>query len=102
MKILVIAEHDNSKLAEATLNAVSAATQFGGEVLLLVAGSDCGAVVAQASSLQGVTKVLVADAAHYRDQLVENIAALALRLVQEEGLEGIRSEEHTSELQSPL
>src|SRR5574337_17310 len=89
MKILVIAEHDNSKLAEATLNAVSAATQFGGEVLLLVAGSDCGAVVAQASSLQGVTKVLVADAAHYRDQLVENIAALALRPVQEERLEGI-------------
>lgn len=89
MKILVIAEHDNSKLAEATLNAVGAASQFGGEVLLLVAGCDCGAVVSQAKSLQGVTQVLAVDAPHYRDQLVENIAALVQRLVHEESLNGI-------------
>ena len=86
MKTLVIAEHNNLKIADATLNAVTAAGRFDSEVLLLVAGCDCGTVVAQARSLNGVSEVLAVDATHYRDQLVEDIAALVQRLVQEEGL----------------
>ena len=73
---LVIAEHDNATLKPATLNAVTAAAQIGGEVHLLVAGSACGAVAEAAAQIAGVGKVLLADAPHYADQLPENLAAL--------------------------
>jgi electron transfer flavoprotein alpha subunit len=43
MAILVIAEHDNTSIKAATLNAVTAATKIGGEIHLLVAGSACAA-----------------------------------------------------------
>ncbi|MCK0508001.1 electron transfer flavoprotein subunit alpha/FixB family protein [Aromatoleum anaerobium] len=89
MKVLVIAEHDNHKLAAATLNAISAAQQFGGEVQVLVAGCDCAAAVSEAGAVQGVAQVLSANAAHYRDQLVENLAALAAGLVRDEGFNAV-------------
>ena len=76
MAILVIAEHDNASLKTATLNAVAAAAKIGGEIHLLVAGSGCGAVAEQAAKVTAVTKVRVADAAHYGDQTAENLAAL--------------------------
>lgn len=76
MSILVIAEHDNAHLKAATLNAVAAAVKLGSEIHLLVAGSGCGAVAEQAATVAGVTKVKVADAAHYADQTAENLAAL--------------------------
>ncbi len=82
MKTLVIAEHDNSTLAGATRHAVTAATQLGGEVDLLVAGNDCGAVVAEAARVAGVSRVIQVEAAFYRDQLAENLAALVVSLVQ--------------------
>jgi electron transfer flavoprotein alpha subunit len=82
MKTLVIAEHDNRKLAGATRHAVTAATLVGGEVDLLVAGSDCGAVVAEAARVAGVSRVIQVEAAFYRDQLAENLAALVVSLVQ--------------------
>jgi electron transfer flavoprotein alpha subunit len=78
MSLLVIAEHDNASLKAATLNAVTAATKIGGEIHVLVAGADCGAVAEQAAKIQGVAKVKVADAAHYGDQTAENLAALIL------------------------
>ncbi|MDO8348072.1 MAG: FAD-binding protein [Rugosibacter sp.] len=76
MSILVIAEHDNAHLKAATLNAVAAAVKLGSEIHLLVAGSGCGAVAEQAAAVAGVTKVKVADAAHYADQTAENLAVL--------------------------
>ena len=82
MKTLVIAEHDNSKLAGATRHAVAAATQLGGEVDLLVAGDGCGAVVAEAARVAGVSRVIQVEAAFYRDQLAENLASLVVSLVQ--------------------
>ena len=60
MKTLVIAEHDNGRLATASLNAVTAATRFGGEIDVLVAGSACDAVVAQAQGIAGVATEVVA------------------------------------------
>lgn len=78
MTTLVIAEHDQQRLHGATLNTVAAALRLGGEVHLLVAGSDCAAVAAQAARLQGVTKVLLADAPHYAAQTAENLAALVV------------------------
>ena len=78
MAILVIAEHDNASIKPATLNAVTAAAKIGGELHLLVAGSGCAAAAAAAAKIAGVTKVCVADAAHYADQSAENLAALVI------------------------
>ena len=62
MAILVIAEHDNTSIKAATLNAVTAATRIGGDVHLLVAGDACKAAAESAAKLAGVSKVLLADA----------------------------------------
>ena len=76
MSILVIAEHDNNKLNAATRNAVAAASRIGGDIHVLVAGANCAAVAQQAAQVAGVSKVKVADAAHYAEQTAENLAAL--------------------------
>ena len=78
MSILVIAEHDQQTLKAATLNTVAAAARIGGDIHVLVAGAACSVAAAQAAALQGVSKVLVADAAHYEAQTAENLAALIL------------------------
>lgn len=79
MSILVVAEHDNSELKAATLNAVTAATELG-EVTLLVAGQDCGAVAEQAAKVAGVAKVIVADEPAFAHGLGENVASLLVDL----------------------
>lgn len=76
MKTLVLAEHDNSELKTATLNAVAAAQALGGEVDILVAGSDCGSVAQAAATVSGVGKVVCADAPVYAQQLAENVSLL--------------------------
>jgi electron transfer flavoprotein alpha subunit len=78
MTILVIVEHDQQTIKSATLNTVAAAVKIGGEVHLLVAGSACSGAAAQAAALQGVAKVLVADATQYASQTAENLAALVV------------------------
>lgn len=80
MSILVIAEHENGSLKAATLNTVTAAQQLGGDIDLLVAGSDCGAAAEQAAKVSGVSKVLLADAECYAHQLAENLALLVTEL----------------------
>ena len=75
MASLVIAEHDNASLKGATLNTVTAAVKCGGDVHVLVAGSNCGAVAQAAAQIAGVAKVLVADAPQFADALAENVAA---------------------------
>ena len=79
MGALVIAEHNNSALNVATLNAVAAAAKPGA-VDILVAGHQCGAVAAAAAAVTGVGKVLVADAPHYANLLAENVAPLVVGL----------------------
>jgi electron transfer flavoprotein alpha subunit len=76
MSVLVYVEHDNSSVKAATLNAVAAAKAIGGDVHLLVAGQNCGGAAEAAARIEGVSKVLVADAAHYANQLAENVSAL--------------------------
>jgi electron transfer flavoprotein alpha subunit len=76
MSILVIAEHNNQQLNPATLSAVSAATQLGDTIDLLVAGNVCQTVAEQASSIPSVNKVLIADNAVYDHFLAENMAPL--------------------------
>jgi electron transfer flavoprotein alpha subunit len=80
MTILVIAEHDQQSLKAATLNTVTAASKIGGDIHVLVAGSNCSAAAQQAAQLQGVSSVKVADAAHYQNQTAENLTALVITL----------------------
>ena len=65
MSTLVIAEHDNSTLNPATLNAVAAAQALGGDIDILVAGAGCADVAAAAQKVAGIRKVLSADNAAY-------------------------------------
>ena len=78
MTTLVIAEHDNATLKGATLNTITAATQVGGDVHVLVAGSNAGAVATAAAAVAGVSKVLHADSPALAEALAENLAAQVL------------------------
>lgn len=78
MSIIVVAEHDNNALKTSTLNTVTAALQLGGDVSLLVAGSNSGAAATAAASLAGVAKALHADAPHYEHALAEELAPLVV------------------------
>jgi electron transfer flavoprotein alpha subunit len=80
MSTLVLAEHDNVSLKAATLSAVTAASQMGGDVHLLVAGANCSAAAEAAAAVAGVSKVLVADNAAYEHQLAENVSLLVAEL----------------------
>lgn len=80
MSILVIADHQNGELVGAVANTVAAAKQIGGDIDVLVAGEGVAAVSEAAAKLDGVSKVLVADKASYKDQLAENVAELVKEL----------------------
>ncbi|MFT5082458.1 MAG: electron transfer flavoprotein alpha subunit [Lentisphaeria bacterium] len=76
MKILLLAQHDNSTLHPATLNVIAAASKLGDHVVALVAGCECSAVAQQVCALPGVRRVLLADNECYRHMLAENVAGL--------------------------
>ena len=76
MSILILADHDNGQLAAATLNTVTAATQIGGDIHVLVAGDDSGDVAKAAAAIAGVSKVLTAGADAMAHGIAENIAPL--------------------------
>lgn len=80
MNTLVIAEHDNKNLKPATLQTITAAQQIGNPITVLVVGHQCQAVAEAASKVEGVTKVIVADASVYEHPLAENIAKLITQL----------------------
>ncbi len=81
MTTLVIAEHDNASLKDATHKTVSAATKLGGDVHVLVAGSNAAPAAEAASKIAGVAKVLHADAPHLEKQLAESMEALVVPLM---------------------
>ena len=80
MAILLLAEHDNAHLSDQTAKALTAASQIGSDVHVLVAGSGAGAAAEAASKLAGVSKVLVADDAALGHNLAEPLAALIVSL----------------------
>jgi electron transfer flavoprotein alpha subunit len=80
MASLVIAEHDNQSIRDATLNTVTAALACGGEVHVLVAGHNASEAAQAASQIAGVSKVLHADGEHFAHGLAENMAAQVLAL----------------------
>lgn len=80
MTILLLADHDGKSLSDQTGKALTAATQMGGDVHILVAGKGCGSIADEAAKLTGASKVLCADDAAYDNMLAEPIAALIVKL----------------------
>ncbi|MCP4187237.1 MAG: electron transfer flavoprotein subunit alpha/FixB family protein [Gammaproteobacteria bacterium] len=76
MSNLIVVEHDNNEVAAATLHAITAAQQIGGDIDLLVAGENCGAAAEAATKIAGVSTVKVADNAMFGHHLAENLASL--------------------------
>jgi len=83
MSVLVIAEHDNNHLKPGVTNTIAAAAKMGGEVTVLVAGHQCAAAAQAAAKVDGVKKVLLADAPHYVGSLAENMAALVVSIAEQ-------------------
>ena len=82
MATLVIAEHDNKTLNDATAKTVTAALLIGGPVHVLVAGEGCKPVADLAAKIAGVEKVLLADNALYAKMIAEAMAALILSVAE--------------------
>lgn len=82
MTILVIADHDNESLSPATLSTLGAAGKIGGDIHVLVAGSNCAGAAQAAANAQGVSKVLKADDAALDHALAENIAPVIVALAE--------------------
>ena len=82
MSILLLADHDNTSLESATFHAVTAATQIGGDVHVLVAGGSAAPAAQAAAAIPGVAKVLHADAAWSRERLDAPPAAVQAELVE--------------------
>src|SRR6202050_4759588 len=80
MTTLLLAEHDNKSLKDATSKALTAAKAVGADVHILVAGHHCQAAADAAAKLDGVKKVLLADAPAYEHMLAEPVAALIVSL----------------------
>src|SRR5207244_6172837 len=77
---LLLAEHDNKSLKDATAKALTAARALGGDVHVLVAGKDARSVADAAAKLDGVGKVLIADGGSYEHMLAEPLAALIVSI----------------------
>jgi len=80
MAILVLAEHDHGTLKKATLNAIAAAQKIGGDIHVLVAGTNAGEAAKAAANAAGVAKALHADSAALSEFLAENVAALVMSI----------------------
>ena len=80
MSTLLIAEHAEGVLKDATAKALSAAMALGGDVHVLVAGRSARPIAQDAAALDGVNKVLLAEHASYEHMLAEPVAALIVSL----------------------
>ena len=78
MNILVVAEHDNSEIKGSTLNTVTAASEIGGDITILVAGSNSSTVAEQASSIAGIKSVIHVDDPLYENFLAEDLGNLVV------------------------
>lgn len=80
MALLILAECDGDSISPATLNCITAASEIGGDIDLLLAGSDCAKAAEAAASIAGIARVRVADSPDYQHGLAENIAPLLVSL----------------------
>ena len=82
MSILVIAEHDNNELKGSTLNTVTAASEIGGEVSVLVVGSESFSAAEQASKIAGISSVIHVDDPIYKNFLAEDLGNLVVSVAE--------------------
>ena len=82
MSILVIAEHDNNEVKGSTLNTVTAASEIGGEVSILVAGSESFSAAEQASKINGISSVIHVDDPIYKNFLAEDLGNLVVSVAE--------------------
>ncbi len=80
MPVLVVAEHDNSKLKAFTLNAINAASKIDSDLHVLVAGNKCENVSKEVTAVPLVKKVLHSDSPNYENYLAENLTPLVVKL----------------------
>ena len=80
MSILIIAEHDNKNLSAATLNTVTAASQIGKEMDILVVGNTCNDVSKECSQIPQIRSILEADSEEYKNFVAENVSNLIIDL----------------------
>ena len=80
MAILVLCDHDGGSFGAATLNAIAAASQIGGDIDVLVAGQNVADIAAEAAKADGVSRVLAADSAELANGLAENVAPVILSI----------------------
>src|SRR3546814_19883499 len=76
MSALVFAEHENGALRPSTLHAVAAAAEMSDQVVVLVAGKDCGPAAVAAAKVAGESKVVKVDSAEYEQTLAETLAPM--------------------------
>ena len=82
MSILVVAEHDNNEIKGSTLNTVTAATEIGGDVSVLVAGSESSSAAEQASKIAGISSVIHVDDPIYKNFLAEDLGNLVVSIAE--------------------
>ena len=82
MSILVVAEHDNNEIKASTLNTVTAALEIGGEVSVLVVGSESSTAAEQASKIDGISSVIHVDDPIYKDFLAEDLGNLVVSVAE--------------------
>ena len=82
MSILVVAEHDNNEIKGSTLNTVTAASEIGGDISVLVAGSDSSTVAEQASKIAGISSVIHVDDPIYKNFLAEDLGNLVASIAE--------------------
>ena len=82
MSILVVAEHDNNQIKGSTLNTVTAASEIGGDVSVLVAGSESSSVAEQASKITGINSVIHVDDPIYKNFLAEDLGNLVASIAE--------------------
>ena len=82
MSILVVAEHDNNEIKGSTLNTVTAASEIGGEVSVLVVGSESSSVAEQASKIDGISSVIHVDDPVYKNFLAEDLGNLVVSIAE--------------------
>ena len=80
MSVLVVAEHDNSKLKTFSLNTINAASKIDADIHVLVAGSKCENVCKEVAAVPLVKKVLQSDSSNYENYLAENLTPLVVKL----------------------
>ena len=82
MSILVVAEHDNNEIKGSTLNTVTAASKIGGDVSVLVAGSESSSAAQQASKIAGISSVIHVDDPIYKNFLAEDLGNLVVSIAE--------------------